>query len=145
MARVKRGAVWCATFASFALFSVVLLGGMAGIGAAATVDKAASTLATEHNDNGAALIVQGSAPPLVGSLFGHPHPEVCWLSRSQLAAVKARWQTTVTQITARWGVARVYAPSTTVQEIRRYVSGGVDCIAVREQWTYWLPFDSSVS
>ena len=148
MSRIKRVASWCTILATFVAFAAVLLGGMAGMGSAATVSQVASSLLRSKDPSKGSVVVlrADDGHPLVNHLLGlKPKDAVCWVTNTQANVIRALWATTTTTIDARYSLLTVYAPHVTVKEMRAYVSGGVKCQIVQEKWAFYLPLDGSVS
>ena len=146
MSRIKRGASWCAVVTTFAAFSVLMLWGMAGVGAAANVNQAVAKLERSgHVQAGkgafVAMKVDGN---MLDRLAGKKAVQVCWVTNAQLQAIQARWRTTVTQIGSH-RIATVYAPGVKKKEMRAYVSGGRKCVLVHVKPLFFLPVEGGVS
>lgn len=147
MSRTKRVASWCTILTTFVAFAAVLLGGMTGIGSAATVSQVASSLLKSKDPSkGSVVVVRADENTLANRLLGlKPKDAVCWVTNTQADVIRAQWTTTTTTINDRYSLLTVYAPHVTVKELRAYVSGSVKCQIVREKWAFFLPIDGSVS
>jgi hypothetical protein len=146
MSRINRGASWCAILTTFAAFSVMLLWGMAGVGAASTVPQAVSKLeksgvAKRGRGGFVAVKVEGN---LLDRVAGHDAMRVCWVTNAQLQVIQSRWRTTVTQV-GPYSVATVYAPGVSSRQMRAYVSGGKRCVLVHVKPFFFLPIEGGVS
>jgi hypothetical protein len=135
---------------TFAAFVLVLLDGMVGVGSAATISEAARSLAPSavaDASKGSFVVVPTQEKSLVNSALGLPAPvNLCWVSNRQLGAIRTRWETTtVSRINTRYSIVTVYGPTVTVTELRRYVSGTVNCEIVHQKWAFFLPLDGAVS
>ena len=148
MSRIKRVLSWCAILTAFGAFSVVLLGGMAGVGTAATVSDAVSQLAdsgTADGESGAFVTVRADGVQgFFDGVLGRKSAEVCWVTNEQLATIASKWQTSVSELLG-YRVATVYAPGVGVDVMRSYVSGTKNCVPVRTKSLFFLPLESGVS
>jgi hypothetical protein len=147
MTRIKRVASWCTILATFAAFAAVLLGGMAGMGSAATVSQVASSLLKSNDPSkGTVVVIHADKGHSLGDSLGlKPKDAVCWVSNTQADVIRGLWQTTTSKLTDRYSLLTVYAPHVTVKDMHAYVSGGVKCELVHKQWSFFLPIDGSVS
>ena len=147
MSRIKRVASWCTIFATFVAFSAVLLGGMAGMGSAATVSQVASSLLKSKDaSKGSVVVVHADdGNPLADALGLKRNNAVCWVTNAQANTIRAQWKTATTTINSKYSLLTVYAPHLTVNGLRSYVSGAVNCQIVHVQWAFFLPIDGSVS
>jgi len=146
MSRIKRVGKWCAVLSTFAVFSVLLLGGLAGVGSAATVSDAVSRLAASGDLVGAdgSFVVVPANQSLVGQVLGNKTVEVCWITNAQLTTIQSKWQTIVSRI-GPFSVATVDAPGVSENEMRPYVSGGRKCVLVHTRSLFFLPIEGGVS
>ena len=147
MSRIKRVASWCAILATFVAFAAVLLGGMAGMGSAATMSQVAASLSkSEDPSKGSVLVLHGDDENGIANAVGLKRNDtVCWVTNAQAAVVRAHWRTTTSRINHRYSLLTVYAPHATVKDFRAYVSGGVKCQVVHVAWAFFLPIDGAVS
>jgi hypothetical protein len=147
MTRIKRVASWCTILATFVAFAAVLLGGMAGMGSAATVSQVASSLLKSNDPSkGTVVVVHADKGHSLGDALGlKPKDAVCWVSNTQANVIRGLWQTTTSKLNDRYSLLTVYAPKVTVKEMRAYVSGEVKCEVVHTKWAFFLPIDGSVS
>jgi CO dehydrogenase nickel-insertion accessory protein CooC1 len=132
---------------TFVAFSAVLLGGMAGMGSAATVSQVASSLLNANDPaTGRVVVVHADeGNPLANALGLKRNDAVCWVTNAQASSIRAQWRTTTTTINTKYSLLTVYAPHVTVNDLRSYVSGGVRCQIVHVQWAFFLPIDGAVS
>ena len=148
MSRIKRVASCCTILATFVAFAAVLLGGMAGMGSAATVSQvAASLLKSKDPSKGSLVVVKADDKHsrVYGLLGLKPKDAVCWVTNTQAGVIRARWTTTTTKIDARYSLLTIYAPHVTAKEMRTYLSGDVKCQVVQEKWAFFVPLDGAVS
>jgi hypothetical protein len=146
MSRFKRGVAWCTIMTTFFAFSAVLVGGMAGVGSAATVAQVASSLAKSNDPkDGSVVVVETDDNSLSHRLGGPPSFKVCWVSNSQAGAIRLHWRTTTTRVTGRYSLLTVYGNGSTEKELHAYVSGGAKCKIVHAHWAFFLPLDGAVS
>ena len=152
MSRIKRVTSWCIIMTTFVAFAAVLLGGMAGMGSAATMSQVASSLSKSEDPSKGSLVVVGADDnnQVGDSVLGsNSNTAVCWVTNRQAAAIRTRWVTTTTRINRRFSLLTVnapgVAPAVTVTVLRTYVSGGVKCQIVHQRWAFFVPLDGAVS
>jgi hypothetical protein len=148
MSRIKRVASWCAILTTFVAFAAVLLGGMAGMGSAATISQAASSLLKSKDASKGSLVVvkaDDKHSRIDGLLGSKPKDAVCWVTNTQANVIRALWTTTTTTVDARYSLLTINAPHVTDKEMRTYLSGGVKCQLVQEKWAFFVPLDGAVS
>lgn len=153
MSRIKRATSWCIILTTFVAFAAVLLGGMAGMGSAATVSQVASSLLKSKDPSEGSLVVVGADNNdnhQLDSLSGsNSNTAVCWVTKAQAAAIRTHWVTTTTRINGRFSLLTInapgVAPGVTVTALRAYVSGGVKCQIVHQRWAFYVPLDGAVS
>lgn len=146
MSRIKRVVSWCAVLSTFAVFSVLLLWGMAGVGSAASISQAVNQIARsgQVDPSKGAFVAMRADGNLADRLFGKKAVRVCFVTNAQLQVIQSRWQTTVTEVGA-YSLATVYAPRVTPAEMQAYVSGSPQCVLVHMNPFFFLPVEGGVS
>jgi hypothetical protein len=140
--RVFRVATWILIVPLLSLFSFSVVAGARGLNGKRDYDEAVRELGPRK---GGAYVVLRERPnlnPLERIFSGGAADHVCWIDSSQLARIAERWPTGRMSIEYGRGSLELVTVSGAKEPELRAELGGVKCVLVQLQRTFYLPFDA---